>query len=138
MSQETLQVMQAFFDAWNAGDMDAVGEIFAPDVVVRAPEGWPEAGVFVGREEVVRQLTENRSVWHNDALEPAGPFIDVADRVLGRYVWHGAGHGPEARLELTFLVTIRREKIVALEYFWDHAQALEAVGLSEQDARAGQ
>ena len=31
---------------------------------------------------------------------------------------------------------MRKGKIVVVEFFWDHAEALEAVGLSEQDAHA--
>jgi hypothetical protein len=33
-------------------------------------------------------------------------------------------------LEWTVLYTLRRDKVVLLEYFQDHAEALEAVGLS--------
>jgi ketosteroid isomerase-like protein len=32
---------------------------------------------------------------------------------------------------MTQVVTIRKGKIVYREYFWDHADALEAAGLSE-------
>jgi hypothetical protein len=39
-------------------------------------------------------------------------------------------------LELTGVHTVRRGRVVLLEYFWNHAEALEAVGLSEQDAHA--
>ena len=31
---------------------------------------------------------------------------------------------------------MRRGRIFLIEYFWNHAEALEAVGLSEQDAQA--
>ena len=39
-------------------------------------------------------------------------------------------------MELTVVYTVRKGKIVFMEFFWDHAEALEAVGLSEQDAHA--
>jgi ketosteroid isomerase-like protein len=32
-------------------------------------------------------------------------------------------------LELTSLTTVRKGKILAIEFFWDHAEALEALGL---------
>jgi hypothetical protein len=35
---------------------------------------------------------------------------------------------------MTWVGTIRKGKIFGLEFFWDHSEALEAVGLSEQDA----
>ena len=44
--------------------------------------------------------------------------------------------GPEANIELTSVFTVRKGRIFGMEFFWDHAEALEAVGLSEQDAHA--
>jgi ketosteroid isomerase-like protein len=38
MSQENVEIMRTAFDAWNAGDMDALRELLASDVVLRAPE----------------------------------------------------------------------------------------------------
>ena len=34
MSRGNVVVMQAAFAAWNAGDMDAMGELYDPDIVV--------------------------------------------------------------------------------------------------------
>jgi hypothetical protein len=39
-------------------------------------------------------------------------------------------------LEWTCTYTVRRGKILNIDYSWDHADALEAVELSEQDAHA--
>lgn len=58
-------------------------------------------------------------------------FIDIGDRVVGRFVWHGEGHGPEANLEATAVFTVRKGKILSGEFFWNHAEALEAVDLSD-------
>ena len=48
-----------------------------------------------------------------------------------RYIWRGAGYGPEANVEATGVYTVRRGRILAIEHFWDHAEALEALGLAE-------
>ena len=53
-----------------------------------------------------------------------------------RYIWRGAGHGPDLNMEVTLVFTMRKGRIVYQEFFWNHAEALEAVGLSEQDAHA--
>ena len=53
-----------------------------------------------------------------------------------RFIWRGAGHGPEANIEATNVFTVRKGRIVYQEFFWDHAEALETLGLSEQDAHA--
>ena len=39
--------------------------------------------------------------------------------------------GPDLNMELTLVFTMRKGRIFYLEFFWDHAEALEAVGLSE-------
>jgi hypothetical protein len=39
-------------------------------------------------------------------------------------------------MELTVVYTVRNSRIIFVESFRDHAEALEAVGLSEQDAHA--
>jgi ketosteroid isomerase-like protein len=40
-------------------------------------------------------------------------------------------HCPDANLELTGVFTVRKGRIFDTEFFWDHAEALEVVGLSE-------
>jgi ketosteroid isomerase-like protein len=136
MSRENVEIVRAFYQAWNAVDMDAVRECFDPDaIIVRSLEGWPEPGPFVGREAIIRQFELNREAWEADAMEPTD-VIDVADRVVLRLVWRGVGRGPDSNLEFTVIVTMRKGKIFLLELFWNHAEALEALGLSEQDAHA--
>ena len=136
MSQENVEIVRASFEAWNVGDIDALRETYHPDVIMRSPEGWPESGPAVGREAVMRQFEQLRETWDADASEPISDFIDAADRIVVRAIWRGVGHGPEATMEWTIVFTVREGRIFGVEFFWDHAEALEAVGLSEQDAHA--
>ena len=131
MSRENVEVVKANFEAWNAGDMDALRECFDPDIIMRMPEGWPEPGPYVGREAVMRQLEQQRETWDGDAFELIGDFIDAADRVVVQFIWRGAGHGPQADIAATGVYTVRKGKLFAIEHFWDHAEALETMGLSE-------
>ena len=136
MSQENVEINQATFKAWNAGDMDALHDLYAPDIIMRTPEGWPEPGPFVGREAVMRQWEQQRETFDADTGEWISDFIDTADRGAVRVIWRGAGSGPAANLEMTDLFTVRKGRIFGLECFWDHAEALEVLGLSDQDTRA--
>ena len=129
MSQENVEVVRAIFEAWNAGDL--APELYDPDVIVRNDEGWPEQGPFVGREAVMRQFDQLRETWDADTLELIGDFIDVADHVVLRVIWRGVGQGPGLNMEYTCVYTVRKGRIVYMEYFWDHAKALETLGLSE-------
>ena len=60
MSQENVELTRAFFEAWNARDMDAVRESYDPHVVVRYAEDWPEGSEpIMGREAVMRGWERN-------------------------------------------------------------------------------
>jgi ketosteroid isomerase-like protein len=131
MSEENVEVVKAVFTAWNSGDTDALRDLYDPDVIVRAPEGWPEPGPFVGREAIMRQWEQQREVWDAENLEPISDFVEAGDRVAVRFIWHTAGHGPEGGFEMTGINTVRKGKLVSQEFFWDHAEALEAMGVSE-------
>ena len=131
MSQENVEVSRAAFEAWNVGDMDALRDLYDPDVIGRPPEDWPEPGPWVGREALMRQWEQQRETWDADELVLISDFIDIGDRVAVRFIWRGAGRGPEADLEMTQVNTVRKGKIFGQEFFWDHAEALEALGVSE-------
>ena len=131
MLQENVEVARGVFDAWKAGDMDAVRDLYDPNVIVRPMSDWPEPGPWVGREAVMRQWEQMRDAWSADAVEPISDFIDVADRVVVRQMWRGAGRGPDLNMEMTNVFMVRGGRIVYQEFFWDHAEALETLGLGE-------
>ena len=135
MSQENVELTQAWREAWNAGDMDAVREFYDPDVVVRPNKDWPERGPFFGREAVMQWFEQLRDTWDTLVIEAISQ-IDAGDRIVERVISHGTGRGPAYGAEFTTVTTVRKGKVLYLEFFWDHAEALEAVGLAEQDAHA--
>ena len=130
MSQENVEVLKAHIAAWNARDLDALRELHDPHVVVRMIEGWPEP-VFMGREAVMRQFEQLRDIYGDAVVVPISDFIDIGDRVLVRMIYRGSGQGPQADFEMTQVVTVCKGRIIYRQYFWDHAEALEAAGLSE-------
>jgi ketosteroid isomerase-like protein len=131
MSQENVEVVRHGFEVWNAGDMDAFRELCDPEIIMRTPEGWPEPGPYAGREAVMRQAEQLRETWDSDSFELISDYIGVGDRVAVRFIWQGAGHGPKSNIELTGVYTVRKGRMRSMEFFWDHAEALEAAGLSE-------
>jgi ketosteroid isomerase-like protein len=111
--------------------MEAFREFYDPDVIVRPMSDWPEPGPFVGREAVMHQWDQLRATWDAEAVELISDFIDAADRVAVRQAWRGAGHGPGLNMEMTNVFMVRKGRIVYQEFFWDHAEALETLGLGE-------
>jgi ketosteroid isomerase-like protein len=131
MSQENVEIVRRGFEEWNAGDMDALRELYARDVVWRPPEGWPEPGPYVGREAVMRQLKQMRETFDTDSFQLISDFIDVGDRVAVRFIWRGVGHGPDSNIEATGVYTMRKGRIFSIEFFWEHAEVLDVLGLEE-------
>jgi uncharacterized protein len=131
MSRANVEVVQASFDASNAGDMDAFGALHDPDVIWAAFEGWPEAETLIGREACMSQYERMRAAFDVNTVEPITDFITAGDRVVVRFIWRGTGKGPDMNMELTSVLTLRKGKIFMIENFWDHSKALEAIGLTE-------
>jgi len=129
MPRESVEVLRAFFAAWNAGDMGALRELHDPSAIMHAPAGWPEPGPEVGRDAIMRQFERLRTAWEADWVEPIGDFIDAGDRALVRFIWHTAGRVPGSHMEFTEVATVRGGRVVRSEFFWDHEEAVKAAGL---------
>jgi ketosteroid isomerase-like protein len=134
MSQESVELVRSSIEAYIAGDRDAYLDFFAEDV-----EGcpdvsrFPEAKPFRGREEFRRFLAEIDQGWEGGASAVIREVFPVGDRVVARADWGGRGRasGIDLRSNLTSICHVRDGRIVKIEWFFDHAEALEAVGLSE-------
>jgi ketosteroid isomerase-like protein len=62
---------------------------------------------------------------------PISDLLDVADRVVVRFASRTVGgRGPDANMELTVIYTVRKGRIVEIEFVWDHDEVLEALGLA--------
>jgi ketosteroid isomerase-like protein len=131
MSQENVEIVRNYVEAWNAGDMEGVREMYDPDAVMEVVPDWPEAGPFVGRDAVMQQLNQARDAFDRDSVEFLSDPVAVGDRVIVRTGWHGSGRGPHSDMEWTTVFTFRDSRILKVQYVWDHAEALEAAGLRE-------
>jgi ketosteroid isomerase-like protein len=132
MSRENVEAVLRVLNAYNAGDLAPMREMYDPAAVMHHLEGWPEAGPSVGRDAVVRSLEGLREAWTTrDSLEVIGEPIDVGNRVMVRAVWHVSGEIPDQRMGFSVIFTFREGKVIAQEYFWSHDEALDAMGLSE-------
>jgi len=131
MSRENVEFVRRAVEAWNAGAMDRLSEFYAPDAIVRGLDGWPEPGPYFGWEEIRRSFERIREPWKTDSIEIVGAIRDAGDRVVTRWRWRVEGQGPPSEMEFTVVLTIRAGKIHYHEYFWNHVEALEALGLRE-------
>ena len=131
MSQENVEIVRSSFQAYNAGDMEAWGALLDREVVWAAFERWPEAETLVGRKACQRQWQRMRAPSDVDTVEPVTDLIAGGDRVVVRAAWHAIGRGPEVNMQVITVYTVREGKIIRMENFWAHVDALKAVGLEE-------
>jgi ketosteroid isomerase-like protein len=131
MSEEHLQVVRRFYELWNARDFDAMAPLLAPHAVVYTPDGWPEPGPFHGRDAIMREV---RTV-----QEDFGVLTILLEQIAAREDWvltrhHTHGRGDRSGLEAEFRNSVafrlRAGKIIEARFYWDHADALRALGLA--------
>jgi ketosteroid isomerase-like protein len=95
----------------------------------------PWRGVF-GPDQARRVTEEIRETWESARLEPH-EFIEAGDLVVVPGTMHGKGRGGiEVVSRITFVWTIRNGAIERVSMYQDKEEALEDLGLSEQDAHA--
>ena len=134
-----MELIRAASATYNAGDLDAHLALYAPDAEwVPDTSRFPEATPPHGQDEIRRFIEGTRDGFMNLRYELSEVFAVGADRVLARGEWGGLGaaSGIETYSSLTTVWTIRHGKISRTEFFFDHDEALEAVGRSEQTAHA--
>jgi ketosteroid isomerase-like protein len=130
MSEENVEVARKAVEYWNRGDFEAFMDLADEDHMIRAAEGWPER-VYYGKDGA-RSFYEGivETVGAESVIED---LIDAGDRVVVRVRQHYSGEqsGLGGDLEFSQVLTFRKGKIVMAEFFWDHQEALETVGLQE-------
>jgi ketosteroid isomerase-like protein len=126
MSQENVESFKRGVEAWNRDDRDAWIDQFDPEVewlalmeVYRGHAGVLQAWEsFKGNAQLTVRFDDIR---------------DLGESVLALGVMDAIGHTTRLNLssELAQLATYRAGKVVRFRDFRSHAEALEAVGLSE-------
>ena len=131
MSQDDADTIRRAYEVWNESGPEALtNEFWADDVVYREGPGWPNAGVYEGRDAALARI---RSL-----VDLLGPMEVALDELVevgdGRYVacTRMVGQGADAPYTQSFAVVhrLRDGLVVEADYYLDRAQALQAVGLA--------
>ena len=133
-----LRAVQGAADAYNRGDLDVVVLGYHPDVEFRSPPGSDEGALgfqpsYSGPAGYRTFEADWGSGWGALRFEPR-ELIDLDDRLLliAQLVGHGEGSGISVSQKIAVVWTLGKDgKIVREQRYLDHAEALEAVGLSE-------
>ena len=132
-SRDRLDVMRRWFDAWNRTDLDSFFDLYGADAEVITDPSWMEAGPFKGRPAIREWFEGLKESWSERDEVAITDLFEVRGQVVARFVWQvrGRSSGIDMHLDATSVNTIDAGRIVRQQYYFDHAQALEAVGLSE-------
>jgi ketosteroid isomerase-like protein len=137
MSQENVEIVRRIY-ADPRGLTGAASGMVAPDAEFDFTAAYPDRPIMRGVEEL-RSFRES-GPWSGSPIhfEPER-FFDVDDeRVLVFVRVSATGHASGAQVEIRVAheITIRGERLVRFKVYGNRAEALEAAGLSEQDAHA--
>ena len=139
MSQENVDILRPIYVEWSQGNWQPKFDVYDPEMEWGWSSEFPGlAGVYVDPAERNKRLREWLSPWEDWRCE-AKDFIEHGDNVvvLCRYWGRGKGSGATVDTRGAHVWKLRDGKVIRLEVFVDPVTALEAVGLSGQDARAG-
>jgi ketosteroid isomerase-like protein len=133
MSQENVEILRLFYEAFNRRDFDDALHYMDPEVElypgVMAPDQDPR---FLGRQGVREFLWGATEAWDSVTVEHKEIVEAAGNRFLAIDLWHFRGReGIEIERELPTLFTFRNGLVVRIDGFTDKAEALEAAGLSE-------
>ena len=137
MSQENVEIVRRIYADPRGLTAGASGKV-APDAEFDFSTVYPDKPIVRGVDEM-RHFRDS-GPWSGSPIhfEPER-FFDVDDeRVLVFVRVSATGHGSGAQVEIRAAheLTIRDEQLVRFKVYGNRAEALEAVGLSEQDAHA--
>jgi ketosteroid isomerase-like protein len=132
MSQENVEIVRRFFDAFERGDVQTSLACFHPEIELSTPPSQPGASTYHGLDGVRRATTIWVGTWDDfhmnvEELTDLGEQVLVRVRERGR----GKGSGVEVERELFDLFTIRGDRIVRLRMYDTRPEALQAAGLRE-------
>jgi ketosteroid isomerase-like protein len=136
MSQENVEIVRAALDAYNREDWDALFQHMAPRFEFDMSRAVGTNRGIYGLDQARRYLVDFAASWESVRIEPH-EFIESGDLVVVPQTTHARGRdGIEVVSRPTYVWTIRDRAIEQVSLYQERQDALEAVGLSEQDARA--
>ena len=132
MSQENAQIVRDSVHRFANGNLTGLAELYAPNITIVAPPGWPEGGRFEGRVAVIGQLRRVQEDWAEQTMEITREKAE-GDWVVHEILWtvRGAGSGVSSQVTVIAAFRVERERIAEILYFWEWRDALKAVGLAE-------
>jgi ketosteroid isomerase-like protein len=124
-------------EAYNRRDLDAVFIGAHPEFEYHPERNWVEAGLvepcYRGMEGYRKYVATVDEVWGGENYLKPVELIDLGERfvVLADGRMRAQASGVPLTEAFALVSTVKDGRVIHLQEFYDHAEALEAVGLSE-------
>jgi ketosteroid isomerase-like protein len=137
MSQENVEIVRKGYEAFERGDIQAVLDLMDSEIESRIDPDTPDWEPHYGRDGFVSFLQAWLEPWETYRIE-IDELIDVGERVLAvcREFGRRKDSGFEVEQPAYHVWTLKGGRAVRFDASYKRSYALDAVGLSEQDAHA--
>ena len=132
MSEDNVEIVRRSVDAFNEGGLEAAAKFAHPEIEFQEPPTQPAPRTARGQAAMEETWASFEAAWEEHQTEVKEVRELTEDAVLLSSVEHFRGRdGMEISAPCWTIYTFREGKIVKFRPFWEHAEALEAAGLSE-------
>ena len=132
MSEENVELVRRFIDAWSAHDRALMFELLHPDAVFHSAITNVVGETFHGRDQILGVFDRWEEEWSEIRWE-VDELIDVDEsRVVTfhKVIATGRASGIETVRELGGLIEIRDGRVISQWIYLDRNEALQAAGLT--------
>jgi len=131
MSQESLQVVESFYNAMKAGDLGAALALIDPNIEWSEAENfvYADQSPYVGRDNLINGLFMRLATeWEGFAAIPE-QYVGTGDTVavMGRYRGTFRATGKPVSAQMVHVFKIAGGKIVRFQQYTDTAQFRDVV-----------
>jgi ketosteroid isomerase-like protein len=135
MSQENIERIRRAFEGTSTGNFSYLPSLIDETCTFQLPPDFPGTQTARGPSGFLSVVEEFEEAFEDIRYEPQ-EFFDQGDLLLVavRTVGHAKHTGLAVEQLVYWVYAFRGGKVVTMQAYLDRAEALEAVGLSAQDA----
>jgi ketosteroid isomerase-like protein len=136
MSQENVEAMRTAMEAFNRRDAEGFGALLSKDAEIVPVRAALEGTVYRGPDAAAQYCTAVDESWEDlrweiEEIRDGGGWVLALGRIRGG----GRGSGAAIDARAGWVARFRDGLVTSFHTYADRAEALQAVGLSDQDTR---
>jgi ketosteroid isomerase-like protein len=127
--QRNIELTARGFEAYNAGDHEAVLSLLHPDVELHADSELINGGDYRGHEGFTRWNAEWTEAWEEFKIEPHSveTFGDHSILADTHQVARGAGSGVDVEMDVYWFFELADDQVVRMHLYATRERALAAI-----------